>query len=256
MTIFRNILKHASALICAATFALPAAALDIEAMSDAERAAFRAEIRAYLLDNPEVLMEAIGVLEQREQATQSATDVEMAVAYVDQLHNDGYSWQGGNPDGDITIVEFMDYRCGYCRRAFTEVEELVATDGNIRIILKEFPILGEQSVLASKFAIAVQQLFGEDAYKDVHDALMVLRADITPASLTRLADAFGLNAPQILDHMESPAVAGVIASNRALGDRLQITGTPTFVMQDQMLRGYVPLDSMISIVADLRSNQG
>ena len=91
----------------------PLAALDIEAMTDAERDAFRAEVRAYLLDNPEVLMEAIDILQQREDAARLDVDQQLAVAHADALFNDGHSWVGGNPDGDVTMVEFMDYRCGY-----------------------------------------------------------------------------------------------------------------------------------------------
>ena len=91
--------------------AAPAAALELDALTDAERDAFRAEVRAYLLENPEVLMEAIGVLEERESAAQADADVDLARSNMDALHNDDWSWVGGNPEGDITLVEFIDYRC-------------------------------------------------------------------------------------------------------------------------------------------------
>jgi len=233
--------------------AAPAAAFDLNEMTDEERAAFRAEVRAYLLENPEVLMEAIAVLDQRERQAQVANDQELAQIYRDDLWNDGYSWVGGNPEGDITVVEFLDYRCGYCRRAFEDVENLVAADGNIRFIVKEFPILGEQSTLASQFAIAVKMIEGDAAYKDVHDALMTMRTDVTLASLSRLSDGFGLDTAAITEAMDSTEVAQVIATNRALGQAMDISGTPTFVMDDQMVRGYVPLDQMELIVAGLRA---
>src|SRR5690606_34985023 len=125
------------------------------------------------------------------------------------LVDDGHSWVGGNPDGDITVVEFMDYRCGYCRRAFQEVEMLVAGDGNIRFVLKEFPILGQQSTLSSQFAVAVHQLHGDDIYKDVHDALIQLSTDATPDTLARLAQGFGLDPAPILERMNAPEVTEV-----------------------------------------------
>lgn len=230
----------------------PLAALEIGAMTDAERVTFRAEIRAYLLENPEVLMEAFDILQQREDAAQLNADQQLAVANADALFNDGYSWVGGNPNGDITLVEFMDYRCGYCKQAFPEVEQLIAGDGNIRFIVKEFPILGEQSTLAAQFAISVKNLHGDAVYADIHEALMTMRADITPESLTRLAETFTLDPAPLFAAMASPEVADVIAKNAALANALQISGTPTFVMEDQMLRGYVPLDQMQQIVATVR----
>ena len=236
----------------ALALATPAAALDLEALSDTEREAFRAEIRAYLLDNPEVLMEAIGVLESREQEAQIAADAEMLAALATDIADDGYSWVGGNPDGDITLVEFMDYRCGYCRRAFEPVEGLVAEDGNIRFVLKEFPILGEQSLMASQFAIAVKQIHGDDAYKDAHDALMTMNAEVSEDTLTRLAEGLGLEIDPILVQMAAPEVAQEIAATRALAQALQINGTPTFVLGDQLVRGFVPAEAMAAEIARIR----
>ncbi|MCZ0813959.1 MAG: DsbA family protein [Pseudomonadota bacterium] len=241
-----------TALAAVAALALPAQAFDLQDMSDAERDAFRAEIRTYLLENPEVIMEAVAVLEQRQAEEQARGDSDMIKAHAGALFDDGHSWVGGNPDGDITLVEFMDYRCGYCKRAFPEVESLIEADGNIRLIVKEFPILGEQSVLASRFAIATQQVAGDDAYKQVHDALMTFRGDISQPALDRLAEGFGLDAGAITAQMDSDAVTEVITKNRELGQRLNITGTPSFVMEDQMLRGYVPLDAMQQIADDIR----
>ncbi len=240
------------ALALAIFVSTPALAFDLNAMSDDERTAFRAEIRSYLLENPQVIMEAVSVLEQREQAAKLANDVTLAQNYQGQLTNDGHSYVGGNPEGDITIVEFLDYRCGYCKKAFPEVEQLIAQDGNIRIIIKEFPILGDASTLASSFAIAVKDIAGDAAYKNIHDALMAFNGDVSETALRRLSDTFGYDTAAIFDRMASPEVAAVINDNRLLGQAMQITGTPTFVVQDQMLRGYVPLAQMMQIVAAIR----
>jgi protein-disulfide isomerase len=234
--------------------ALPSAALDLNAMTAEEREAFRAEVRSYLLENPEVLTEAISVLESREQQRQVEADQALVQENMDAIANDGHSWVGGNPDGDVTVVEFMDYRCHYCRQAFQEVEDLVAADSNVRFILKEFPILGPQSDLSSRFAIAVQQLHGPDVYKDVHDALMLLQADAEEGSLTRLAESFDLDPAPIFERMEAPEVQAVIDENHALAQTLGISGTPTFVFGDQMVRGYVPLSVMQQIVEEERAD--
>ncbi len=222
-------------------------------MTEAERAAFRAEVRAYLLENPEVLIEAMDVLQSREAETAAARDVQMLADNKEALLNDPASWVGGNPQGDITIVEFTDYRCGYCRKAFAEVEELVKSDGNIRFVLKEFPILGEESMISSRFAIAVRQLHGDDAYKKAHDALITLRGSPDAATLGALAVDLGLEAGPIIARMNADEVTAVIAANHAMADKLQITGTPTFVLGDQLLRGYVPLDAMRQLVEDERA---
>jgi len=236
-------------------FAMPGAAFDIGAMTDAERQEFRAQIRDYLMENPEVLLEAIAVLEARQAAEQAAGDGDLIAANAEAIFNDGHSFVGGNPDGDITIVEFLDYRCGFCKRAHPEVKELLSSDGNIRYIVKEFPILGDQSVLASRFAIAVQMVEGETAYAKVNSTLMTFRGNISEESLSNMAAEMGFDAAEVFEIMNGDAVKTAIESNRALAQRLQINGTPSFVFENQMLRGYVPLDGMRQVVDEIRAEK-
>ncbi|MEE9389284.1 MAG: DsbA family protein [Paracoccaceae bacterium] len=229
-----------------------AQAFEINTMTPEERAIFRQEVRSYLLESPEVLMEAIAVLEQRQATANAVSDVELIANNTAALFTDAGSFEGGNPEGDIVMVEFLDYRCGFCKRAHPEVVELIRADGNIKLIVKEFPILGEQSVLASRFAISVLQNADADTYEIVHDELMAFRGDITVQSLERLANELNLETATIMGAMQSDNVSNVIAENRALAVRLQINGTPAFIMGNQLMRGYVPLDGMQKIVADLR----
>lgn len=221
-------------------------------VSQLDDAAFGERVRAYLLENPEVIFEAAAVMEQRQQEMQNANDGDLIEDHADAIFDDGHSWVGGNLEGDVTIVEFTDYMCGYCRRAFPEVEELITSDGNIRFIVKEFPILGEQSLVASRYAIAAKQVLGDDAYKALHDAMMTYKGEMALPALTDLAEALELDADKIKDHMDSDEVSAVIAENRALAQTLQVSGTPTFIVQDQIVRGYVPLEGMQEIVADIR----
>lgn len=236
----------------AATLALPGGAADLKELTDAERAQFRTEVRSYLMENPEVIMEAIELLQAREAQAQEQADFTLVSVNADAIFADGFSWVGGNPEGDITLVEFLDYRCGYCKRAHDEVAQLLESDGNIRLIVKEFPILGDQSVLASRFAIAVKQVAGDDSYKALHDALMEFNGDVTLPALRRLANTFGLDAVAVEARMDSDEVTREIAETRALAQRLQISGTPTFVLHDEMLRGYLPADQMKAMVDDKR----
>lgn len=246
------------AALAAAAVALalpgPAAAFDPAAMSAAERTAFDAAIRDYLLRNPEVLLEAIDVLNARQAAAQADADLRLVAANAEALFDDGYSWVGGNPDGDVTVVAFIDYRCTYCRRAHPDVWELVASDGNLRVIVKELPVLGPESELAARFAIAALQLAGPDAYGKVHHALIEVRSAINPTTLTRLGEALGLDAQAILARTGAPEVTQVIEATRALAVRLQINGTPAFVFGDRMARGLIPLADMQRLVDEARAN--
>lgn len=246
----KSLLASAAAVMAVSA---PALALDLKDLSESERTAFRAEIRAYLLENPEVLMEAIGILEQRQAAEQAQAEQQILSQLGNEIYEDGYSWEGGNPDGDITLVEFVDYRCGYCRKAHDEVAELIESDGNIRLIVKEFPILGEDSLRSSRFAIAVRQVHGTDAYKAAHDKLIALRGSVNDAALSRLARDLDLDGPAVLAAMNTEEVTNELRRNRALAQQLEISGTPTFILQDQMLRGYVPLPQMRELVAQERA---
>lgn len=226
---------------------------ELDSMTEIERQMFRAEIRDYLLENPEVIMEAVAILEEREAEQQAHADAQLVAANAQAIFEDDHSWVGGDPEGDVTLVEFMDYRCGYCRRAAPDVNDLVEFDGDIRFVIKEFPILGEQSMMASRFAIATKQVAGDEAYKAVHDALIAYKGEVNETALKRLGETLGLETGPILDHMDSAKVSEVIASNHQLAQTLGISGTPSFVMGDRLLRGYMPRKAMEDVVSEIRA---
>ncbi len=230
-----------------------AADLDLDNMTDAQREAFGAQVRAYLLENPQVIMEAVQVLEERQAEEQAQGDLDLVADNADEIFNDGYSWVGGNPEGDVTIVEFFDYRCGFCRRAHPEVKQLLELDGNIRYIAKELPILGENSVISARFALAVREVAGDDAYAAANEALIALNADMQEPVLRRLAGELGVDADAVIAAMDSDAVSEQLAQTRALAQALEINGTPSFVMGSQMIRGYMPLEAMQEVIEEERS---
>ncbi|MFT7593597.1 MAG: protein-disulfide isomerase [Paracoccaceae bacterium] len=242
----------APAVMALTLISTPVQALDLTSMTDAERTVFRAEVRAYLMDNPEVIIEAVNVLEQRQAVAESTADQALVIQNAAELFDDGFSWVGGNPDGDITLVEFLDYRCAYCRRAMPEVAKLLAADGNIRLIVKELPILGDDSILSSRFAMATKLVAGGDAYKQVHDALMAYTGDVSEVALRRVSDGLGLDTDAIIARMEDEDISNELAQTRALASKLNISGTPTFVLEDELLRGYLPADQMAILVSDKR----
>lgn len=230
-----------------------APAFDIRAMSAEEEAAFGAAVRSYLVENPQVLMEAINALQTQQQQAQAEGDSGLIAANADAIFDDGWSWVGGNPEGDITVVEFIDYRCGYCRKAHSEVLDLVESDGNIRYIVKEFPILSEDSVTAARFAMSALGSAGPEAYQKVNHAFYTsYKGPFTADALSELGDELGFDGAAAVAGMDAPEIERALQENHALAQRLQIQGTPTFVMGEQMLRGYVPLEGMRQVIAEER----
>jgi protein-disulfide isomerase len=228
-------------------------ALDLSKMSAAERALLQKEIRLYLLENPEIIMEAVEVLRAKEQQAAIQSDFELVKKHKKAIFEDGFSFIGGNPNGDITLVEFVDYRCGYCKKAHNEVEKLLSTDGNIRFVIKEFPILGDDSLVLSKFALAVKVVHGDEIYKLVHDILIKMKSPPSEKAFDQIISNLNLDAKLVESAMESNEVNGMIAYTRTLAERLKISGTPTFVMNDELIRGYVPFDALINIVGNKRN---
>jgi protein-disulfide isomerase len=246
----------AAALMLAAPLPAPAQSAFGAGMSDADRAALHEEFRAWLMANPEVIFEAVAEFERRTAAAQADMDGALVEINADEIFADGFSWVGGNPDGDVTLVEFMDYRCSFCRRAFSPMMEFVEGDGNVRLVIKELPILGPQSELLSRFAVAVHQIGGDDAYGVVHEQLLDLPGEVDDSTLQGIAAALGLDGDAVLARMRAREVTEVLTRNRMLAQRLQISGTPSFVIgvngTGEMLRGMVPAQELQRVADALR----
>ena len=228
-------------------------AMDINNLTNADRKVLQKEIRRYILENPDIIFEAADIVRKREAALEVQEDEELIQSNFNEIFYDNYSYVGGNPDGDITIVEFVDYKCGYCRKAAELVRELIAKDDNIRFVVKEFPILGEASLVSSKFAIAVKNIGGPEKYKVAHDILLALTAEPTEIYLRRIAKELELNPEELFEAMQSDLVAQEIDQTGELAQKLQISGTPTFILGDQFLRGFVPLEILSKAINSERT---
>ena len=228
-------------------------AMDINNLTNADRKVLQKEIRRYILENPDIIFEAADIVRKREAALEVQEDEELIQSNFNEIFYDNYSYVGGNPDGDITIVEFVDYKCGYCRKAAELVRELIAKDDNIRFVVKEFPILGEASLVSSKFAIAVKNIGGPEKYKVAHDILLALTAEPTEIYLRRIAKELELNPEELFEAMQSDLVAQEIDQTGELAQKLQISGTPTFILGDQFLRGFVPLEILSKAIHSERT---
>jgi protein-disulfide isomerase len=222
-------------------------------LSEADKDALHAEIRSYLLSNPEILMEMIKLLDEKQKAATAEGDKGLVAENAAAIFDDGFSWVGGNPDGKFTLVEFLDYQCGFCRKAQPEIGELLDSDGDIRLIVKEMPILGPGSELAARAALATMITKGPESYAALHSKLMTLKGQVTDTSLDGALTDTGLDPAQIRVAMNDPEVDRRLQATRELADKLAISGTPTFVFDNEMVRGYLPLEQMRSLVGELRA---
>ncbi|WP_169545474.1 DsbA family protein [Sneathiella aquimaris] len=213
---------------------------------------FGAQVRAYLLENPAVIREAIQVLSATEAAEARQKAKEQLASRLNELENDGYSFVAGNPDGDITIVEFFDYQCGYCKRSYPDLMKTVEEDGNIRLVMKEFPILGDESVLAARAVMAAEK---QGKYNEFHKVLMESRGGLSLDKIMSYAQGLGLNVQQLAKDMGSDTISKSLSQTYELAQALNITGTPAFVIGGQLAPGAIPADTMKRLVAEARSKK-
>ena len=201
-----------------------------------------------ILENPQIIMQAVAILEQRkrERAASASNTVRL------QLEQDPNSPNLGNPDGDVTVIEFFDYNCPYCRKAGQTVQELLASDANVRVIYREWPILGEDSVFASRAALAAR---AQGKYEEFHWALMNGEGRASEASILKLARHLGLDVEKLQADMTSPAVEAHIAQSSALARTLGFTGTPAFIVGDRTAPGMLSTDEITTMVAEARAEK-
>jgi len=215
-------------------------------------------IEAYLRENPEVMIASLEKyqIEQRaaQQQQQAQADVDLVATNEEEIFNDGYSFVAGNPDGDITVVEFSDYNCGYCKRAHTAVAEFIESDGNIRLVVKEFPILGPGSTLAGRAALASAMQSNADLYGPFNDALMKHRGAHNEATVMKIAAEVGLDVDQLENDMQSAEIDQQMKRTFELADKLSINGTPAFVIGNQVVRGFVPAAELQRLAEVARSS--
>ncbi|MFQ5786034.1 MAG: DsbA family protein, partial [Alphaproteobacteria bacterium] len=203
-----------------------------------EQQAFEKDIHDYLLAHPDVVLEVLQILRQRQQAAEDAQARAALVAHRDALVNNPDDPVVGNPDGDVTLVEFFDYNCPYCKRSLKDLQTLVRDDPGLRIVMKEFPILGPGSLVAAKAALASRRQAPEK-YNEFHDAMMSSRGRLTATRIMDIAAEVGFDADRLETDMADPEIQAVIDRNVALARALGINGTPAFVVGDRLAPGAV-----------------
>lgn len=206
-------------------------------------------VRDALRRDPSILRDAIGALQQSEQQNQESARRAALAAHADALFRDPADPVKGNPRGDVTVVEFFDARCGYCKTLHPAMESLLREDGQVRLVLKDLPVLGANSVLASRALLAAQR---QNKYAVLYDALMRLRGEPTEAALKVESERAGLDWPRLRRDMDDPAIEARLRNNFALAKALSIEGTPAMVIGSTLVPGAVDLATLRELVAEAR----
>ena len=221
-----------------------------DVLSPDEVSAIEGVVRDYLLANPEVLVDALKVYQERQRLAEQQRRDQALVAHRNALREDPDSPVLGNPDGDVVIVEFFDYRCPYCRRVADNIRTAVEEDGNIRLVMKEFPILGPQSQRAARAALAT---VNQDKYLEFHFALMNNPGDMSDQHIWNVAEEVGVDVDQLKEDMQAREINRMLRRNFELAETLDINGTPAFVIGDTLVPGVIDLNRIRELVAQARA---
>ncbi|SFU59111.1 Protein-disulfide isomerase [Methylobacterium sp. 174MFSha1.1] len=221
-------------------------------MSDVQRQAIETVVREYLLKNPEVLQEAMAELEKRQQDAQKVAQASALKETRDILHNSPHGFVAGNPNGDVTVVEFFDYNCGYCKRALTDLQTLIKGDPKLKVVLRDFPVLGPDSLEASKVALAAKQQLKGDKLFDYHTRLLESRGRVNGERAIAVAKEMGLDIAKLQKDMQAADIQAALQENVGLGDKLGLSGTPAFIIGDEIIPGAVGVEPIRKTVAGVR----
>jgi protein-disulfide isomerase len=220
-----------------------------EPLTPAQKAAVEKIIHDYFTAHPEFMIEVLQAAEAKLQADKAKDTKQKITAMRDELLHDATAPVGGNPKGDVTIVEFFDYRCPYCKEVEPSLEALLHEDTKLRIVYKEFPVLGPASVFASRIALAARH---QGKYAAFHQAMMATKGDITDAVVLKVAKSVGMDIERAKAEMNAPEIDAIIKRNYALADALDIEGTPAFIIGDTLVPGATDIAKLRQLVAEQR----
>lgn len=254
MSLFKIFRPIAIAAVIAALFgATSPAHAEGGALTNEQRSEVEKLVRQYILDNPQIILESVQRMQaeaERKSRQQAQTNV---TTYREQLINDPDAPIGGNPKGNVTVVEFFDYRCGYCKRVFPAIQELLKTDDNIRYVFKEFPILGPDSEFASRAALALWRM-DKSKYHAFHTAMMENKGALPESKVLSLATTLGIDAKALRTAAKAPEIDKILARNFKLAEALNINGTPAFVIGDELIPGAADLATLRQKVNQARGS--
>lgn len=243
-----RMLRLTAALLFTAAAALPG-----HALSEKDKDEVRAVVKQYLIENPEIIEEALNELKRKQEESETLASKAAISENAGAIFRSEADLVAGNKAGKVTMVEFFDYNCGYCKRAMGDVMKMVETDGDLRLVMKELPILGPGSVYAAKAALASRQ---QGKYWEYHLALMKHEGRMDEASALAVAAQVGLDVEKLKKDMESPDVASVINATSDLANKLNIGGTPAFIIDETLIPGAIGYEGLAAAVQEVRAAGG
>jgi len=249
-----SVLRKVVSALAVATVAVGVTQLArAQSFTDAQRGELEQIIRSYLVAHPEVLEEMTAELSKRQQAAEAEKHQAAVKQDGETIFNSPRGVTLGNPKGDVNFVEFFDYNCGYCRRAMSDMLELMKSDPKLRVVLKEFPVLGPGSVEAAQVAVAVrmQDPTGKK-YLDFHQRLLGGRGQADKAKAMAAAKEAGLDMARLEKDLASPEVKATLEENFKLAENMGLNGTPSYVIGDQVVIGAVGLDGLTRKISEAR----
>ena len=226
-------------------------ALREESEAEPSQADVERIVLEFLKSKPEAVVSAFQLYEESQAQAQQDRQRQLVAANRAALVSADGDPFVGNPNASVALVEFFDYRCGYCKRVLDDVMALVDTDSDLKVVFKEFPILGPESMVATRVALAVQKV-SPKLYADFHRALMRQPGRITEESALRLAESVGADPAAVKTALADPNIGERIRSNRNLAEKLGIHGTPAFVVGDLILIGAVGKDELLRAIQEVR----
>ncbi|MDK9722285.1 MAG: DsbA family protein [Rhodospirillales bacterium] len=243
--------KLMASLLFAALAVSPALAAE-DKLSPKQIIEIKKIIRETLMENPEVIADAIQALEEKQRLEAEKESKKAMQERKKDVFDDPNTPVGGNPKGDVTLVEFFDYRCGYCKSVHESVMRVVKEDGKVKLVYKELPVLGAESVYAAKAALAAAK---QKKYVEFQDVMMRHRGAFNEESVMAMAKDVGLDADRLKKDMSAPDITKLLQANMELAETLGIRGTPGFVMGDRIVPGAVPEASLRQWLADARTKK-
>jgi protein-disulfide isomerase len=239
--------RFLGALAALLLLALPASA----EMTPEQKGEVEKVVHDYLLEHPEVIRDAIQALQAKEEQSKADAQTQAVLENKDALFNDPATPVAGNPEGDVTVVEFFDYHCPYCKAVASPLQKLLDEDKGVRLVMKEFPILGQDSLLAAQAALAAVD---QGKYWAFHQALMEFRGKFDMEVIKSIAAKAGLDPEKLAADMQSDKIKPMITANHDLARTLDIGATPTFIIGDQVVEGAVPLERLKELIKRARGS--
>ena len=240
------------AALALAFLALTLAPGRADSFSSGQKAEIEAIIKDYLQQKPEIQREAIGVLEAREKAAETKARQELVSDPSDALFSAANQAVIGNPEGKITLIDFFDYNCGYCKRALSDLARLMKDNPDLRVVLRDFPILSPGSVEAAKTANAFLRQFQGEKFWEFHQKLLGSRGPVGKAEALAVARDLGADMDKLAKDAAAPGITSGIEESGQLAKSLQVTGTPTYVIGEDVVVGAVGYDELEAKVANIK----